>query len=137
MKKKCVWYISKYANITKYGAETRQASFCKEFSKKDYDVKLITSNSSHLYSTLPKIKGRYFIDKSEEFDVIWVNTPQYTKTTSIKRIIGWVWFEFFVILLPFLKKHQKPDVVIASSLSLMSVCSGCFFKFFYKSIQLI
>jgi len=133
IKQKCVWYISKYANIAKYGAETRQAAFCKEFSKKGYNVKLITSNSSHLYSTLPKIKGCYFLDKSEKFDVIWVNTPQYKKTTSLKRIIGWVWFEFFVISLPLLKKHQKPDVVIASSLSLMSVFSGCFFKLFYKS----
>jgi glycosyltransferase involved in cell wall biosynthesis len=133
MKKKCVWYISKYANITKYGAETRQASFCKEFSKKGFDVKLITSNSSHLYSTLPKINGRYLLERSEGFDVIWVNTPQYARTTSIKRIISWIWFELFVISLPFFKKYQKPDVVIASSLSLISVFSGCFFKFFYKS----
>lgn len=130
---KVVWYISKYANTKKFGAETRQSAFCKEFANKGYEVKLITSNSSHLYSSLPKFKGKYFEERSDNFDVVWVNTPQYKKATSIKRILGWLWFEFFVILLPFRKKYNQPDVVIASSLSIMSVISGCFFKYFYKS----
>ena len=130
---KVVWYVSKYANTKKFGAETRQSAFCKEFASKGYEVKLITSNSSHLYSSLPMFKGKYFEDRSDNFDVVWVNTPQYKKATSIKRILGWLWFEFFVILLPFRKKYNKPDVVIASSLSIMSVISGSFFKCFYRS----
>jgi len=130
---KVVWYISKYANIKKYGAETRQSSFCKEFVNKGCDVKLILSNSSHLFSSLPKFKGRYLEDSSSNFDVVWVNTLQYKNASSIKRILSWLWFEFFVILLPFRKEYKKPDVVISSSLSIMSVISGSFFKFFYKS----
>jgi len=130
---KTVWYISKYANIKKFGSETRQTSFCKEFIKNGFDVKLITSNSSHLFKTLPNFKGRYYEHKEEGVDVIWVNTLKYIKANSVKRILSWIWFELFVILFPLLKKHKKPDIVIASSLSLLSVLSGSFFKFFYKS----
>ena len=130
-----IWYISKYANIAPYGANSRHANFCKIFSeaKNGYKVRLITSNSSHLKDTLPQFSSSY---KDMEFDgyhVTWVNTPNYTKAASIKRILSWFWFEFFVILMAFNKKYEKPDVVIASSLSIMSVLSGCFYKKFYKA----
>jgi glycosyltransferase involved in cell wall biosynthesis len=130
---KVVWYISKYANIQKFGAETRQASFCKKFAEKNCNVRLVLSNSSHLYSSLPEMQGRYLELKNDNYDVTWVNTLKYKKATSIRRFISWFWFEFFVIMLPFSKKHKKPDVVIASSLSIMSVLSGSFFKLFFKS----
>lgn len=131
--KKTVWYISKYANIKKFGSETRQTSFCKEFHKNGFDVRLITSNSSHLFETLPNFKGRYYEHKEDGVDVVWVNTFRYIKANSVKRIISWIWFELFVILLPLFKNYKKPDVVIASSLSILSVLSGSFFKCFYKS----
>jgi len=130
---KTVWYISKYANIQQFGAETRQASFCKKFSESGYDVRLILSNSSHLFPNLPEIKGRYLCQKNDGYDVTWVNTLKYKNATSALRFISWFWFEFFVILLPFIKGYKKPDVVIASSLSIMSVVSGSFFKCFFKS----
>ena len=128
-----VWYISKYANIKEYGADTRQASFCKEFAKAGYNVRLITSNSSHLYNHLPKFKSRYFDEKSNDFSVTWVNTLKYSKATSIKRIFSWLWFDFFVLMMAFNKRYEKPDVVIASSLSLFTVLTGCFYKKFYKA----
>lgn len=130
---KVVWYISKYANIQQFGAETRQASFCKNFAESGYDVRLVLSNSSHLYSSLPEIKRRYLSHENDGYDVTWINTLKYKNATSGLRFISWLWFEFFVILLPFVKGYKKPDVVIASSLSIMSVISGSFFKLFYKS----
>lgn len=130
---KVVWYISKYANVKKFGAETRQASFCQKFAENGYDVRLVVSDSSHLYSGLPDIEGRYLELKNDNYDVTWVNTVKYKSATSIRRFISWFWFELFVILLPFFKKHKKPDIVIASSLSIMSVLSGSFFKLFFKS----
>ncbi|MBB1369932.1 glycosyltransferase family 4 protein [Pseudoalteromonas sp. SR45-4] len=128
-----IWYISKYANIKEYGADTRQASFCEEFAKTGHKVRLITSNSSHLYGNLPNFKSRYFDMKSNNFDVTWVNTLKYSKATSIKRIVSWLWFDFFVFMMAFNKKYEKPDVVIASSLSLFTVLTGCFYKKFYKA----
>jgi len=130
---KSVWYISKYANIQEFGAETRQASFCKNFAKNRNDVRLILSNSSHLFPSLPEIEGRYLEQKNDNYNVTWVNTIKYKNATSIRRFISWLWFEFFVITLPFFKKHKNPNVVIASSLSIMSVFSGSFYKLFFKS----
>lgn len=128
-----IWYISKYANIRKYGADTRQASFCEEFAKSGHNVRLITSNSSHLYSHLPKFKRRYFDVETNGFNVTWVNTLEYSNATSIKRIFSWLWFDFFVVMMAFKNKYEKPDVVIASSLSLFTVLTGCFYKKFYKA----
>ncbi|MCZ0864558.1 glycosyltransferase family 4 protein [Dasania sp. GY-19] len=133
IKKKTVWYISKYANIERFGSDTRHASFCKEFSRNELDVRLITSNSSHLFETLPTFKGCYYEHKDKGVDVVWVNTIRYRKTNGVKRIVSWIWFELLVIIFPMVKKCKRPDVVIASSLSLFSVLSGSFFKFFYKS----
>lgn len=130
---KVIWYISKYGNIQKFGADTRHANFCKKFSEKGYEVRLIISNSSHLFSSLPKIKGRYLELENDNYNVTCVNTLQYKNAASIRRFISWFWFEFLVILLSLSKKHKKPDVVIASSLSIMSVFSGSFFKFFFKA----
>lgn len=128
-----VWYISKYANIEKYGANTRHADFCREFAKAGYKVRLITSNSSHLYSSLPQLESRYKNMSNDGYKVTWVNTLKYSKATSIKRILSWIWFEFFVLMMAFRKQYEKPDVVIASSLSILSVLSGCFYKRFYKA----
>lgn len=128
-----IWYISKYANIKKYGADTRHASFCEEFAKAGHKVRLITSNSSHLYNNLPKFKNHYYDEISNNFNVTWVNTLKYSKATSIKRICSWLWFDFFVLMMAFKKKYEKPDVVIASSLSLFTVLTGCFYKRFYKA----
>lgn len=128
-----IWYISKYSNISVFGANTRQASFCREFAKAGHNVRLITSNSSHLYSTLPEFESRYKNMKNDGYKVTWVNTLKYNKATSIKRILSWIVFEFFVLTMLFRDKYEKPDVVIASSLSILSVFSGCFYKRFYKA----
>lgn len=128
-----IWYISKYANISLFGASTRQASFCKEFAKAGHNVRLITSNSSHLYSSLPEFESRYKDMANDGYKVTWVNTLKYSKATSIKRFLSWFWFEFFVLMMAFRKQYEKPDIVIASSLSILSVLSGCFYKRFYKA----
>ena len=131
--KNTIWYISKYANISLYGADTRQSIFCIQFAKKGHHVKLITSNSSHLYSDLPKFSGPYLDMQHRGVDVTWVNTIKYENPRSLKRILSWLLFEILVISMCFNRKYKKPDIVIASSLSLLSVLSGAFFKKFYKS----
>lgn len=131
--KSSIWYISKYANIKKYGADTRQASFCKKFAEASYNVRLITSDSSHLYDSLPEFNKRYLDFENDGYKVTFVNTLKYSKATSLKRFLSWFWFEFFVLAMFFRKRYEKPDVVIASSLSVMSVLSGCFYKRFCKA----
>ena len=125
---KNIWYISKYANCLKYGANSRQFSFSKEFVKKGNCVSLIIGNSSHLFPILPKFSGDFFLEKIDDVDIVWINLPKYSKATSIKRFWTWVLFEYKII-----KNHKKfpnfkPDTVIASSLSILSIFSGLFLK---------
>ncbi|WP_159739445.1 glycosyltransferase family 4 protein [Vibrio atypicus] len=126
-----LWYISKYANIKPFGADTRQSMLCKQFAKAGMDVRLVLSNSSHLYDSLPTFKQRYLDQEHDGFDVTWVNTPKYDKATSVRRLLGWLYFELMVIWSLISKKYPKPNVVIASSLSLFSIVSGAFAKKFF------
>lgn len=128
-----IWYVSKYANVSLFGADTRHASFCKEFAKAGYNVRLVTSNSSHLFNDLPRFKTCYHDMENKGFNVTWINTLSYSKATSFRRLLSWIWFEFFVLMMAFRKQYEKPDVIIVSSLSILSVLSGCFYKRFYKS----
>ncbi len=130
---KSVWYISKYANILKYGANTRQFSFCKGFKKLGYKPTLIVGNSSHLYDTLPKFQGDFFHEKYENVDIIWINLPKYKKATSVKRFWTWLLFEYKIIKLYKKFPANNPDVVIASSLSILSIISGVFLKYKLKA----
>ena len=123
-----IWYISKYANIAKYGADTRQAYFCKEFAKKGYDVTLLLSNSSHLYSTLPQFRGLFKKESYDGVDVVWLNTIKYKHPNSVFRILSWIHFELLALTYGFNNRKAKPDVVIASSLSILSTISGSAFK---------
>ena len=130
---KNIWYISKYANCLKYGANSRQFSFSKEFVKKGNCSSLIIGNSSHLFPSLPKFSGDFFIEKIDGVDIVWINLPNYSKATSIKRFWTWVLFEYKII-----KNHKKfpnfkPDTVISSSLSILSIISGLFLKKKFKS----
>ncbi|EEX95058.1 WblI protein [Vibrio orientalis CIP 102891 = ATCC 33934] len=123
-----IWYVSKYANIAKYGADTRQAYFCKEFVKMGYDVTLLLSNSSHLYSTLPQFRGPFKKETYNGVNVVWLNVIQYQNPNSIFRILSWIHFELLVLIYGLKNRKVKPDVVIASSLSILSAISGSIFK---------
>jgi len=130
---KHIWYISKYANILKYGANSRQFSFCKEFNDNGYNSTLILGNSSHLFPDLPKFKGKFKKDIYMGVNIIWINLPEYSKATSLLRFWSWVLFEYRILKLHNKFNIEKPDIVIASSLSILSVLSGAYFKWKYRS----
>ena len=128
-----IWYVSKYSNISWYGADTRQACFCREFAKAGHNVRLVTSNSSHLFSSLPVFKSRYKNIEYDGFRVTWVNSLKYSHSVSKMRFLSWLLFELFVCLMALRRNYEKPDVVIVSSLSIFSVISGCFYKYFFNA----
>lgn len=131
---KRIWYVSKYANLAKYGADTRQAYFCKEFAREGHDVTLLLSNSSHLYSTLPKFRGLFKEESLNGFKVVWLNTLKYKNPNSLFRMLSWFHFEALTLVYGMKKRREKPDVVIASSLSILSALSGAVFKRVFGSI---
>ena len=130
---KNIWYIAKYANILKYGFNTRQFSFCKEFNKQGHKATLILGNSSHLSDNLPHVNGKFMHEMYEGVDIIWINLPKYNNATSIKRFWTWILFEYKIVRLRKKFPVNKPDVVVGSSLSLLSVLSASFLKRRYNA----
>lgn len=128
-----IWYISKYASPQKYFFGTRHFYFAEEWVKTGNEVYVFTSNSSHLTDRLPVFKGNYFFEEINKVKTYWLNTFKLVKgsSSSLKRILSWFHFEWQLF---FLDKNniQKPDVIIVSSLSLLTVINGYLFSRKYK-----
>ena len=136
MEPKNILIVTKYASTKKEGFDSRMSVLSQEFAKKHCDVTVITSNSNHTAKyekSLSKIKK--YIYNDVKFKII--NTLQYKGTTSLKRILSW--FDFELKLFLNIKKLviKKPDVIIVSSLSLLSVVNGLILKSKFKSSKLI
>lgn len=121
-----IWCISKYASIPKYGAAARLFFLAKEFKKVCSEVVLLTSDANHLCK-FPETKARYNFEKQNDVDICWVKTKKYRKTASIKRVLSWFDFELGLFLFD-KSKYKKPDIVIVSSLSLLSIVYGYYLK---------
>lgn len=128
-----ICYMSKYANVLKYGTDTRHFSFSREFAKLGHDVTLIMSNSSHEYPDLPKFKDPYKVEYIDGVKVIIINLPKYSKATSVKRFWTWVLFELKIIRYSKYFFLEGLDAIIASSLSPLTTISGTHLKKKYKA----
>jgi len=129
--KKCVWYISKYiAPPSKSGVGSRGYHLMEEMSSLDVESIIITSDSNHLIE-IPKQKKTYSSELTNNVKVIWIKTFKYKIAKSFKRIISWIDFEIKLLFLN-KKKLPKPDAIIVSSLSLLTIFNGYLLKKKYK-----
>lgn len=127
----CIWYISKYvAPPTKDSSGGRGYLLMREFARLGYEAVIITSDSSQLYE-VPVLDSAYLIQKVDGVDVCWVRTMKYTVAKSLRRMLSWIDFEYRLLVLP---KHQfnRPDVVVVSSLSPLTVLNGFILRWRYK-----
>ncbi|PCJ67882.1 MAG: hypothetical protein COA58_01715 [Bacteroidetes bacterium] len=116
-------YISKYASYAPYGIETRHVYISKELVKRGNEVKLYISNANHQLSLVPKL----YEDKIEGVDIEWLNTLKYKRAYGAKRILSWIHFEI-ILRRKLHKLSNVPDLVIVSSLSLLSILNGIWLK---------
>ena len=118
-----IWYISKYVsppNASSAGGRGYQ--LMKELSRKNYEVAIITSDSNTLAS-VPKLRIPYELTKDESLLVCWIRTLKYERAKSYKRILSWLHFELKLLVFPFYRL-PKPEVIIVSSLSLLTILNG-------------
>ncbi|AWO01184.1 hypothetical protein DLD77_05500 [Chitinophaga alhagiae] len=118
-----IWYICKYASPEKYFFGTRHFYLSEEWVKMGHEVSIITSNASHMSDNLPKFKGKMFFEVINGVKTFWLNTYRSKTSTGISRFLSWLHFEWQVLTMP-KQKAGRPDVVIASSLSLFTVISA-------------
>ncbi len=123
---KAVWYISKYAGPLKYGAGSRHFYLAGEFNLLGWSTVVICSDSNHL-AKIPAFQSIYTHESIDGIDTWWIKTIKYKGSTSFRRILSWIDFE---IKLWFMPKDMiaRPDIVIVSSLSLLTILNGFWLK---------
>jgi glycosyltransferase involved in cell wall biosynthesis len=126
-----IWYVSKYVAPPGGGtAGGRGYLLMKELAEAGHKVAIITSDSNQL-ATPPRLEVDYLFQELDGMQLCWVRTMKYVVAKSLRRILSWLHFEWRLLWLPSHKLH-KPDVVVVSSLSLLTVLNGLWWRAFYK-----
>lgn len=129
---KRIWYVSKYANHPKYGNPSRQYFFSKYFSLKGHNTTLISSCSATLRQH-PKLGFKNHLNyQDEELNCVLVNGPKIKLGFNLKRILSWLVFELRFLFYALFYKKEKPDIIIVSSLSILTFLSGSILKKQFK-----
>lgn len=129
--KKNIWYISKYTAPTSSAkVGSRGFQILRELSHKGYNTALFTSDSNHLIHA-PKLKSSIFFRNEDGVDVYWIKTIKYKSAKSLRRIFSWFDFEWKLWRMP-KESIFEPDVIIVSSLSLLTIINGILLRKKYK-----
>lgn len=128
---KCIWYISKYvAPPTLSGVGGRGYHLMEEMLSLGCKSVIITSDSNQLIIA-PVLNKTYQQEISRGIQLIWIRTFKYKIAKSIQRIISWLDFELKLFFLP-KSNLPKPDAIIISSLSLITILNGLLLRQKYK-----
>ena len=123
MKNKNIWIINQYTGSPHHGMNYRSYYLANELVKKGNSVTIFAGSYSHLFLNYPKTKGLFTKETIDDINYIWVKTPKYENSKSIKRVFNML---AFMINLSFFNifKMKKPDIIIISSLSLFPVLNA-------------
>jgi len=128
-----VFYITKYSDLPSE-TETGSRGFhlCKYWSEQSVQVTMLTSSSIYLHPANPYVR----VNKKKEIyfgnlKVVIVPTVRFIKGSVILRLLSWIQFEFGCIRY-LLLSIKGGDILVCSSLSLLSVCTGLMMKSIYK-----
>jgi glycosyltransferase involved in cell wall biosynthesis len=124
---KNIWIISKYASSAEYGFESRLFALAREFRKSGRNPVIIASDSNHLAS-FPEFKFSFTHETIGGCETWWIRTLKYAKTVSAGRVLSWLDFELKLLRMP-KKDLPAPDVIIVSSLSLLTILNGVWLRY--------
>lgn len=102
----------------------------REFARMGYDSVIITSDSNRL-AEVPELKDPHLHQYIDGVQLYWIRTMKYAVAKSARRILSWLDFEWRLWRLP-KDGLPKPDVVVVSSLSLLTVLNGFLLRRRYK-----
>lgn len=129
---KSIWLICKYASPEKYFFGTRHFYFAEEWVKNGHEVTIFTSNASHLTDKLPRFRGSRMVEEIQGVGTVWLKVLKTAKSSSAARVLSWLHFEWKVLSTS-KRQFKRPDVIIASSLSILSIISGYLLARYYKA----
>lgn len=123
----CVWYISKYVSIPEARkGGMRPFMLTREMARRGVRSVVITSDSNIL-TTVPEFEGHSHRRVIDGVEIYWLKVLKYQRPNSLLRILSWLHFEWRLFRLP-KKDLPKPDAVIVSSLSLLTIVNGIWLK---------
>jgi glycosyltransferase involved in cell wall biosynthesis len=129
---KSLWLICKYASPEKYFFGTRHFYFAEEWVKSGHEVTIFTSNASHLTDKLPQFPGSRMVEDIQGVHTVWLKVLRTAKSSSAARVLSWLHFEWKVLTTS-KRQFKRPDVIIASSLSILSIISGFLLARYYRA----
>jgi len=119
----CIWYVSKYVSPPGMGsAGGRGYLLMRELARAGDRVVIITSDSNQL-AQVPSLGQPYVLQSVDGMDLWWIRTCKYQVAKSFRRVLSWLDFEWRLSRMP-KKKLPIPDVIIVSSLSLLTILNG-------------
>lgn len=122
-----IWYISKYASPPHGGgAGSRSWELMRELAALGHRSVLITSDANHL-AVVPVLTDKVLHEQRDGMDVYWLRTFKAATAKSWQRIVSWLHFEWRILRLD-TSRLPAPDVLVVSSLSLLTVLSGLVLK---------
>lgn len=120
---RCVWYLSKYVTPPGMGsAGGRGYLLMRELARTGDRVVILTSDSNQL-AQAPRLEQPYVLHSVDGMDLWWIRTCKYQVAKSFRRVLSWLDFEWRLFRMP-KKELPAPDVVIVSSLSLLTILNG-------------
>ncbi len=128
---KTIWYVTKYFSPkTSTSPGGRGWFLVEEMQRSGSQVIVISSDSNNLID-LPVLHDSVTIQDVTGVRIVWLKTMKYTVAKSLRRIISWFHFEWNLF---WLDKSQlpRPDAVIVSSLSLLTIVNGLLLRSKYK-----
>lgn len=100
--------------------------------KEGMNVTLITSRSNGNKNNPVFHCRNQKYNLSEGINIITLNGPIINLGFNVKRIFSWIVFELRLLYWAVFKSKEKPEVIIVSSLSLLTFLSGVFLKKRFK-----
>jgi glycosyltransferase involved in cell wall biosynthesis len=101
----------------------------RELARMGHQSIIITSTSNRL-ANVPAVTESYLLQRVDGVQVWWVKTLNYQAAKSIWRILSWFHFEWRLLRMP-KAKLPRPDAIVVSSLSLLTVLNGFFMRWRY------
>ena len=128
-----IWFISKYVSppsFAKISVGTRGFLLVREFARAGHQVHVITSDSNH-QAEPPELHGPEMTKNVDGVSVHWLRTRKFQEPRSLGRILSWFDFEWQLWRMR-KKALPKPDFVIVSSLSLLTILNGFLLRRRYR-----
>ncbi len=122
-----VTFISKYCILPQFGAPNRQYFISKYLSLQPGAAVLLIGSKSTL-AAVAGFKGLYHSVKDGNLEMVTLNGPVVDPGFNLRRLRSWIVFEFNIFRFRKNIRDFKPDVMIVSSLSILTFLTGVFLK---------